>query len=170
MPSRFRLLPHYVLLAIFTLAFPFTSAAGSRTQIVVWSLSKSNGYVIQSSSLISDGQGNLFGVTQGGGSENCAGGCGVVFELSPNGNGGYNETIPHGFQGSNGDGANPYGGLLFDQQGNLYGTTSLGGANGTGTVYELSPISGGGWTETILYSFGTLSSGRASLWTVKTPD
>jgi uncharacterized repeat protein (TIGR03803 family) len=50
------------------------------------------------------------------------------------------------------DGANPYGGVIFDQAGNLYGTTSVLGANGSGTVFELSP-SGGTWTLNVLYNF-----------------
>ena len=47
----------------------------------------------------------------------------------------------------------PYGGVVFDSAGNLYGTTSGGGTYSGGTVYELSPQAGGGWTETILHSF-----------------
>jgi uncharacterized repeat protein (TIGR03803 family) len=142
-----------------------TSAAWSRTETVVWNFSNSNGDGANpfSNSLISDGKGNLFGVTAAGGSTSCQGGCGVVFELSPNGSGGYNETILHDFTSSNGDGESPRGALLFDPQGNLYGTTIVGGINGTGTVYELSPNSGGGWTETILYSFGVAGSGDAAL-------
>lgn len=138
------------------------SAAWSRTETVVWNFSNSNGDGAKpfSNSLISDGKGNLFGATAGGGSSNCVSGCGVVFELSPNGSGGYNETILHDFTGTNGDGEYPPGSLVFDPQGNLYGTTIAGGTNGTGTVYELSPNSGGGWTETILYSFGAAGSAR----------
>jgi uncharacterized repeat protein (TIGR03803 family) len=52
----------------------------------------------------------------------------------------------------------PLAGLIFDTSGNLYGTT-LGGGNGTGTVFELTPVAGGGWTEKTLYSFGVSGSG-----------
>ena len=48
----------------------------------------------------------------------------------------------------------PYAGLIEDSEGNFYGTTELGGANNQGTVFELSPASSGGWTATVLYSFG----------------
>jgi uncharacterized repeat protein (TIGR03803 family) len=51
------------------------------------------------------------------------------------------------------DGGNPLAGLIFDAEGNLYGTTSSGGPNGHGTVFRLSRVSGGGWTENVLYSF-----------------
>lgn len=44
-------------------------------------------------------------------------------------------------------------GLIFDASGNLYGTTQSGGANGFGTIFKVSPVAGGGWTETVLYSF-----------------
>jgi uncharacterized repeat protein (TIGR03803 family) len=155
----------YHLAAALGLVWLCASPAWSRTETVVWNFSNSNGDGANpsSNSLISDGKGNLFGATLNGGSPNCTGGCGVVFELSPNGSGGYNETILHGFAGTNGDGAYPPGGLVFDAQGNLYGATSEGGANGTGTIYELSPNSGGGWSETVLYSFGAANSGDANL-------
>ena len=53
------------------------------------------------------------------------------------------------------DGANPGGALVADPQGNLYGTTLVGGAYDQGTIYELTPQPGGGapWTNTLLYSF-----------------
>ena len=163
MPSRFRPLRYFALLVIFALGLPRTSAA-SRTQTVLWNFSDTNGdgaYPAQNS-LISDAHGNLFGVTvDGGGYSSCQNGCGVAFELSPNESGGYDETILHDFTGTDGDGANPYGGLVLDKHGNLYGTTLAGGVNRTGTVYELSPNSGGGWTETVLYSFGAVGSDDA---------
>jgi len=62
------------------------------------------------------------------------------------------ETVLHSFNSNGTDGVQPYGGLISDASGNLYGTTYIGGAYGYGTVFELSPSSGG-WTETILYSF-----------------
>ncbi|MGB6677132.1 MAG: choice-of-anchor tandem repeat GloVer-containing protein, partial [Terriglobales bacterium] len=101
-----------------------------------------------SSGLIFDAAGNLYGETEGGG----AYGGGTVFELSPSSNGGWTETVLYSFQGGS-DGSEPSDGLVFDQAGNLYGTTLYGGANGGGTAFELSPNSNGGWTETVLYSF-----------------
>jgi hypothetical protein len=95
----------------------------------------------QPGELAFDQAGNLYGATEsGGGSTNCNAGCGTVFELSPNGNGsgGWTEAVLYSFQGGNeGDGANdlPSGlanGLVFDQSGNLYGTTVQGGGTGCG--------------------------------------
>jgi uncharacterized repeat protein (TIGR03803 family) len=61
------------------------------------------------------------------------------------------ESVLYNFGGSS-DGSQPYGGVIADSAGNLYGTTSAGGTANCGTVFELSP-SGGGWTKTTLHSF-----------------
>jgi uncharacterized repeat protein (TIGR03803 family) len=74
-----------------------------------------------------------------------------VFELSPTAKGSWTETILYNFNGT--DGSQPYGGLIFDTSGNIYGTTYQGGDNDNATVFELSPIASGGWTETVLHSF-----------------
>jgi uncharacterized repeat protein (TIGR03803 family) len=81
-------------------------------------------------------------------------GDGIVFELTPNGSQNWSETILYQFD-TGIDGAVPLAGLTFDQTGNLYGTTSLGGANQLGTVFEISPpiLQGGQWTLSTLYSF-----------------
>jgi len=60
--------------------------------------------------------------------------------------------VLHAF-GSGKDGGGLWGSLAFDAKGNLYGTTSGGGAYGDGTVFELTPGSNGRWSETILHSF-----------------
>ncbi len=108
-----------------------------------------------------DAAGNLYGTTSNGGIHACDGivfNCGTVFELSPRQGGGWTETILHSFN-SPGDGYYPYAGLTFDSHGNLYGTTSQGGIHGFGTVFELTPRQGGGWTETVLHSFGNGTDG-----------
>lgn len=109
--------------------------------------------------LIRDAAGNLYGTTVGGGAvhaTNCTGGCGVVFELSP-GTSGWTETVLYRFAGEH-DGAEPFSGVTFDSVGNLYGTTTQSGALdcGCGTVFELSPVSGG-WKETTLHIFTQLN-------------
>ncbi len=98
--------------------------------------------------VIFDHAGNLYGTTAGGGSGR---GCGTVFELSPSGSGSWTKTTLYDFQCAS-DGSAPYGGVIFDSAGNLYGTTNFGGANMVGTVYELSPAGGGTWTFHLLYS------------------
>jgi uncharacterized repeat protein (TIGR03803 family) len=107
--------------------------------------------------LILDASGNLYGTTsQGGIAADCGGnGCGVVFELSPTSGGGWAEKELHSFTGGN-DGSNPWAGLIFDTDGNLYGTTSAGGSSGDGVVFELKSTSGG-WKETVLHSFSNSS-------------
>ncbi len=102
-----------------------------------------------------DSLGDLYGVTLMGGAGFCNSGYGVVFEIDNAGN----ETVLHTFGGS--DGAYPDSVLLFDSEGNLYGTTENGGSSqvcqgGCGTVFELSPQNGS-WSETVLYSFCSLS-------------
>lgn len=93
-----------------------------------------------------DNSGNVYGTTFVGGG-GCGGtGCGIVYELMPSGSG-WKESVLSNLSESNGG---PQAGLIFDPQGNLYGSSSFG--NG---VFELSP-SGGGWITTTLYSDGSL--------------
>jgi uncharacterized repeat protein (TIGR03803 family) len=103
-----------------------------------------------------DSAGNLYGTTNSGG---VYGNYGTLFELTPNGSGSWTETVLHSF-GNGTDGFGPlYGSLIFDASGNLYGTTTQGGINGGGTVFEFTPNGSGGWTETVLHSFGVLPDG-----------
>jgi uncharacterized repeat protein (TIGR03803 family) len=106
--------------------------------------------------LIFDSAGNLYGTAVGGG----AYGSGVAFELIPQPNGSWQEKRLHSF-GNGTDGGGPYnfGTLIFDAAGNLYGTTFFGGTLGGGTAFELSPQSGGGWTERRLHNFGASGDG-----------
>jgi uncharacterized repeat protein (TIGR03803 family) len=108
-----------------------------------------------------DAAGNLYGTTNGGGTS----GLGVVFEVSPPAAvGPWTETVLHSFQGGPGDGATPgMAGVIFDQSGNLYGVTRLGGNEthpecdpGCGVVYELMPPAtpGAAWTENVVHYFG----------------
>jgi uncharacterized repeat protein (TIGR03803 family) len=115
-----------------------------------------------SAPLIFDSAGNLYGTTAGGGANSCnplPSGCGVVFKLSPSSNGKWTESVLYNFKGG-ADGQWPYAGLVFNKQGHLFGTTYSGGGNGTGcmyygcgTVFELTPSTGGQWTENVIYSF-----------------
>jgi uncharacterized repeat protein (TIGR03803 family) len=114
-----------------------------------------------------DAQGNLYGTTAEGGNtvQGCPpAGCGVVFELSPpsNGVGLWTETVLYTFCSEENciDGATPQAGMIFDSVGNLYGTTFVGGAQGVGTVFELSP-NPGSWAQTVLHNFGDSPSDGA---------
>jgi len=97
--------------------------------------------------LVFDAAGNIYGTTPHGGQ----GDHGTVYQLTPS-NGGWTETVLYRFQGGSQDGATPYGGLVFDSAGNLWGTTALGGTYNNGTIFQLVP-SGGGWTENVVYKF-----------------
>jgi uncharacterized repeat protein (TIGR03803 family) len=104
--------------------------------------------------VIRDTAGNLYGVTAAGG----ASGAGTVFKVDSSGS----ETLLYSFSGGS-DGGDPDSVLLLDSQGNLYGTTANGGSSdvcdgGCGTVFELSPQSGGNWAETVVYSFCSLEN------------
>jgi uncharacterized repeat protein (TIGR03803 family) len=121
---------------------------GGWTETVLHSFGNGTDGQIPASGLVLDAAGNLYGTTEQGGVNDV----GTVFELSPSQGGGWTETILHNF-GNGTDGQVPFAGLIFDTAGNLYGTTFSGGANNYGTVFELSPAVGGGWTESVLYSF-----------------
>jgi uncharacterized repeat protein (TIGR03803 family) len=96
--------------------------------------------------LVRDDYGNLYGTTYRGGDTSCAQGCGTVFVVNPSGK----ETVLYRFVGGN-DGATPapYGGLARDPQGNLYGTTALGGPYNVGTVFKVTPTG----IESVLHAF-----------------
>ena len=135
------------------------TSSGFWTQTVLYSFEGgSDG--ITPISVVFDAHGSIFGLTRDGGGNSCSGGqeCGTLFELSPTSSGPWTETILHDFTGGS-DGGVPLGSLTFDAQGNLFGTTSAGGVVsdqctvGCGTVFELSPASGGGWTFTSVYDF-----------------
>jgi len=139
---------------LFLLIGPLVSAANARaaSEAILHNFTggSDGGYVLRS--LVFDGSGNLYGTAYFGGSY----GAGTVFELSP-GAGSWTQTILYNFTGGS-DGANPASPLILDKSGNLYGTTDSGGANSKGTAFELSPSPGGGWTESVLYSFCSQSS------------
>jgi uncharacterized repeat protein (TIGR03803 family) len=122
-----------------------TSLCGWNMTMLYGFLGGSDGGTPLYGDLIFDQAGNMYGTTSQGGS-----GSGVVFEATGPGSS-WTEQAIYTFGGTP-DGATPENGLIFDNAGNLYGTTTAGGASGNGTVFELSP-SGSGWTENILYSF-----------------
>jgi uncharacterized repeat protein (TIGR03803 family) len=103
--------------------------------------------------VIADAKGNLFGTTISGGAYNL----GCVFKISQQSDGSWTETVIYNFSGP--DGSSPAASLIFDAAGNLYGTTAGGGDLSVGIVFELTPSTGGAWTETILHTFGSGTDG-----------
>ena len=97
--------------------------------------------------VVFDSQGNLYGTTAFGGTYNA----GTVYKGVRSG-GTWNVSVLYSFGADGNNSLTPWAGVVLDSAGNIYGTTLWGGAYRYGTVFKLSP-SGGGWTETVLYSF-----------------
>jgi hypothetical protein len=168
---------HYYCGVIFQLAPPKVQG-GAWTESVLHAFGgpgSSDGGA-PTSSLEFDKAGNLCGTAEFGGNVVCTnnpGPCGVVFQLSPPASQGgpWTETVAYNFRGIP-DGGFPASPLTFDQQGNLYGTTTEGGTGpcndgegttlGCGVMFEVSPAVGGAWTEAVLYNFGSSESSPAS--------
>jgi uncharacterized repeat protein (TIGR03803 family) len=120
----------------YTVLYAFTSGGG--------------GVQPQAGLLYVASEGALYGSTPTGSKNSCGNyTCGIVFKLAPNSKGKWVYTVLHSFDGS--DGYMPLGELTRDVQGNLYGTTELGGASNLGTVFKLR--SHQSHQETVLYSF-----------------
>ena len=124
-------------------------------QTVLYSFKGNGDGSVPVASLVRDSGGNLYSTTSYGG----AFGDGTVFKLihpkAPSTV--WTEQVLYSF-GAGEDGINPVGGVNFDVDGNLYGTTSTGGEYGNGNVFQLAP-SGTAWTENILHQFELLSDG-----------
>lgn len=125
-----------------------------KKEIVLYSFAGGADGANPEAGLTLDAAGNLYGTTAQGGTS----GNGTVFKLSPGKTKGasWTESVLYSF-GTGSDGANPVGGVSFDSAGNLYGTTSYGGAYGYGTVYQL--VAGNSWAENILYNFQNANDG-----------
>ena len=145
---------------------PPASSGGSWKKQVIYSFGSFSGDGVNPNAGLLAASPGFYGVTFAGG----ANGKGAVFQLTPptaSGNP-WTETILYSFAAS-GDAAFPSSELVRDKNGNLYGTTTLGGANNLGAVYEVSPPAavGNSWTETVIFSFsgtdGTLPAGRLLL-------
>ncbi len=151
--QRYSLTLVAALSALALTVFLTANHATAQTETVLHSFAGTDGASV-SLGVIFDSAGNLYGVAAHGGSSNN----GTVFELTPKSRGAWTEKTLISFNGGTG-GSNPVGGVIFDDAGNLYGTTKLGGTNGVGVVYELSP-SGSTWTEKVLHNFSGSKDGQ----------
>jgi hypothetical protein len=104
--------------------------------------------------LLLDQEGRIYGETAAGGGTGCRGyGCGLIFELTMQSNGKWQEKVLYEFPGGK-DGAIPIGSLVLDAVGNLYGTTRADGGASPSTVFKLSPHAGG-WSHQVIYEPGS---------------
>ncbi len=138
----------------------FTPAQASEETLYVFK-AKSDG-ATPSAGLVSDAEGALYGTTTLYGSTS-GGCCGTAFKLTPpaSGTGKWTITVLYDFGV---DGFSPSGGLIFDSQGSLYGTTDAGGSSQNGSVFQLTPpASGTGkWKQIILHSFSADGAGGST--------
>jgi uncharacterized repeat protein (TIGR03803 family) len=139
----------FLVLTLFTLVA--LASVSAQTEKILYTFTGGEDGATPYAGLVSDGKGNLYGTTYGGGSSICQ--CGTVFELSPGSNGTWSEQTIYSFAGTPSDGASPISQLIFDGKGNLYGTTVTGGNNGFGSVFELSLGTNSTWTDKTIYSF-----------------
>jgi uncharacterized repeat protein (TIGR03803 family) len=152
--------------------YKLTPDASGSTQTVLYSFKGRPDGVNPYATPILDSAGNLYGTANAGGTSNN----GMVYELMPQGEGEWAERVLHNFGGGT-DGAEPLtNGVIFDANGNLYGTTQEGGSGLYGIAYQLAPTASGLWTETILHSFlgvpardagypnGVIFDDRGNLW------
>ena len=125
---------------------------GAWTESVVHSFAGPDGSTPLSGPTI-DSTGNLYGTTSTGGTT----GFGTVYRLQLSGSSG-TESVLHSFQGGN-DGMAASSGIVLDQAGNLYGTTEASGSTDGETAFELSPLSGNGWSFSTIFSFSSAAPG-----------
>jgi uncharacterized repeat protein (TIGR03803 family) len=164
------------LVLLFALAFAFAASASAEwKEKVLYSFQGLPDGAYPAGGVVFDKAGNLYGATTDGGANNCPGiaQCGTVFQLTPPAKKSdpWTETVLYVFKGVNSnDGETPVGGVIFDQAGNLYGTTAYGGSGGCqlfggrtgcGTIYELVPPQkkGDPWTEVVIYNFQSGNDG-----------
>jgi len=129
------------------------SAAGTEKVLYSFTGIGGDGALPEYGTLARDLSGNLYGTTAGGGiyDQFCPYSCGTVFKVDTSGK----ETVLYRFTGTGGDGAIPWGGVVRDPAGNLYGTTINGGTYGLGIVFKVDPAG----KETLLYTFTGSSDG-----------
>ena len=106
------------------------SREGQWSEQVIYSFQSGETGNTPTGGVVFDKKGNIYGTAAQGGSPNCNGGCGVIYQLAPQSNGKWKYTVLHGFTGT--DGGFPMGGVALDKSGNLYGTAY-------NVVFEITP-------------------------------
>ena len=149
-----------ISLAFCTVNLSSPSNAWAGTEKVLYAFQGGNDGTYPEGPLVFDKAGNIYGTTQQGGT--VCGACGAVYKLTKS-KSGWTKSLIYNFTGAS-DGLQPLAGVVFDQQGNLYGTTQSGGnsgcyeGGGCGAVFMLTP-SNGNWTETTLHTFSPNTDG-----------
>jgi uncharacterized repeat protein (TIGR03803 family) len=130
------------------LVFQLRPSGGSWKERVLHRFAGGSDGDTPSSTLTFDSAGNMYGTTLYGGGR----GYGTIFQLNPQQNGSWKYRVIHRFRGTDGD--YPVASVILDAKGNLYGTASGGGPQGSGAVFELIRGQKGSWTEKSLHNFG----------------
>ena len=138
------------LITVFELS---PNSDGTWTENVLWTSTGGNEPLNIRAGVVFDASGNLYGTSQYGGASNC----GTVFKLTHNSDGSWTENNLHDFDCTDGNWA--IAGVIFDKSGNLYGTTTFGGAYNAGVLFQLTPNSDGTWNYNILHTFTAGSDG-----------
>lgn len=145
---------------------PPKQKSGKWTEKVLYAFQNKKDGALPNGSLTLGKRGQLYGTTYCGGDAGCknlGGGDGVIFRLNPSAKeyGAWTYRVIHGFRGGSKDGGGPRDGVIFDDHGNLYGTTVGGGGNHRGVLFELKPPMNrsGNWRIVILHSFSFGSDG-----------
>jgi uncharacterized repeat protein (TIGR03803 family) len=129
-------------------------AGGTWNQTVLYNFTGGDDGSGPGAGLTLDHNGDLYGMTPTGG----AFGLGVIYKLTMDGAGHWTQSVIHAFTGGD-DGATGSAGRLLLYGGDLYGVATVGGANGKGTVFRLTPEPGGGWSFKTLYAFKGVPDG-----------
>ena len=154
--ARFACLSKILTTALFVLLVSSAWAAPQYKVLHAFTAGDDGGGIM--SGLLLDNEGSVYGTTISGGGPKGHGG--TVFKLTPLPDGTWSFRVLYSFCSRSNceDGGGPFGGLIFDQAGNLYGTAISGGVHDSGVVFELDPNSQvPNWTETVLYDFCSLS-------------
>jgi uncharacterized repeat protein (TIGR03803 family) len=110
---------------------------------------------IPASAVALDADGNIYGTTAYGGTEQCWDylftGCGSLYKLTLDSGGGWTETLPYNFHRYQGTARNPSGGFLLEKAGRIFGTSTVGGDR-NGAVFKLEQTKKG-WEQIVLYRF-----------------